>query len=150
MQVQSYLFFEGRCEDAMAFYGKVLGATVTMLMRYRDAPPQPADMPAPEGCAGPVDPDKVMHCSFRIGETELMASDGMCSGKPNFAGVSQSLTVGSTAEAERIAAALAEGGSVQMPPSETFFAHRFAMVQDRFGLSWMILHPKAMDASRAA
>lgn len=140
MQIQPYLFFEGRCEEALNFYRDRLGASITMLMRYKDAPPNDVPQGA-EGCAGgpPPDPDKVMHASFRVGDTQLMASDGMTSGKPNFAGISLSLLVGEVAEAERLFQALGDGGQVQMPMAKTFFSPAFGMVADRFGLSWMVL-----------
>ncbi|HTD66262.1 MAG TPA: VOC family protein [Candidatus Limnocylindria bacterium] len=131
--VQSYLFFDGRCEEAVEFYHKALGAEVEMLMRFKDSPepPQP-------GCS-PGDPNKVMHASFRIGETTVMASDGECQGKPSFQGFALSLTLPTEAEVERLFAALSEGGQVQMPLTKTFFSPRFGMVADRFGVSWMVL-----------
>jgi PhnB protein len=134
MQVQSYLFFDGRCDEALEFYRKQLGAEVTMLMRFKDSPEphQPGTLP-------PGSEDKVMHASFRIGETTLMASDGRCQGQPNFQGFAQSLTVPSEAEADRLFTALADGGQVHMPLTKTFFSPRFGMVADRFGLLWMIL-----------
>jgi PhnB protein len=138
MQVQPYLFFEGRCEEAIELYRGALGAEVTALMRYKDSPVPPD----PEKCAGGTPPgseDKVMHASFRIGETEVMASDGMCSGQPGFQGVALSLTVPDEATAERFFAALEDGGQVQMPLAQTFFSPRFGMVADRFGVSWMIM-----------
>jgi PhnB protein len=131
MQVQPYLNFDGRCEEALEFYRAAVGAEVMMLLRYQDSP---------EPCApGMVTPmDKVMHASFRIGENTLMASDCHCTGKPNFQGFSLSLTVPTVAEAERRFAALAEGGQVQMPLTKTFFSPSFGVVADRFGVSWMI------------
>jgi PhnB protein len=131
-QVQPYLNFDGRCDEALDFYRRALGAEVTMLMRFKDSP-----APADPSC-GPVSPDKVMHASFRIGATELMASDCNASGKPSFQGFSLSLTLVEKADADRFFAALADGGQVQMPLGETFFSPRFGMVQDRFGISWMI------------
>jgi len=133
MQLQPYLFFDGRCEEAVEFYKGVLGAEVTMLMRFKDSPepPQPGMVP-------PGSEDKVMHMSFRVGETTVLASDGRCQGKPSFQGFSLSLTVPNESEAERRFAALADGGQVQMPMTKTFFSPRFGMVADRFGVSWMI------------
>ena len=133
MQLQPYLFFDGRCEEALNFYKKALGAEVTMLMRFKDnpEPPQPGMVP-------PGSENKVMHMSFRIGETTVLASDGRCLGKPSFQGFALSLTVPNESEAERRFAALADGGQVQMPMSKTFFSPRFGMVADRFGVSWMI------------
>jgi len=143
MQVQPYLFFEGRCEEAIDFYRGALGAEVTMLMRFKDSP-EPS---SPEMCP-PGSEDKVLHASFRIGETEVMASDGMCSGQPSFQGVSLSLTVPDEATAERFFAALGDGGQVQMPLAQTFFSPRFGMVADRFGVSWMItVAPEGQSAS---
>jgi PhnB protein len=128
--VQPYLFFDGRCEEALEFYRRTLGAEVTALMRFKESP-DPAMCPPSAG-------DKVMHASFRIGETTLLASDGRCQGKPSFQGFSLSLTVANEAEADRLFASLAEGGQVQMPLSKTFFSVRFGMVADRFGVPWMI------------
>jgi len=133
MPVQSYLFFDGRCEEALAFYRDALGAQVSAVMHYKDSPDKP-----PPGM-GPIPGDKVMHASFRIGDTELMASDGMASGKPEFRGFSLSVTVRDEAEARLRFDALAVGGQVQMPLGKTFFAPKFGMVQDRFGVSWMII-----------
>jgi PhnB protein len=132
MQVQSYLFFDGRCEEALEFYRRTLGAEVVMLMRYRESP-EKAPTPMPPGSE-----DKVMHASFRIGDSELMASDGMCGGTTSFQGFALSVTPATEAEAERLFAALADGGQVQMPLTRTFFSPRFGMVADRFGVSWMI------------
>jgi PhnB protein len=128
MQVQPYLFFDGRCEEAMAFYRIALGAEVTARMRFKDGPE-------------PVSPgtgEKVMHANMRIGETTVLVSDGRCLGRAQFEGFALSLTVGSEAEAERLFTALGEGGQVQMPLTRTFFSPRFGMVADRFGVSWMI------------
>jgi PhnB protein len=133
MHVQSYLFFDGRCEEALEFYKKALGAEVLMLMRNSDSPE-----PAPPGMLPPGSENKVMHASFKVGDSTLMASDGSCHGKPTFQGVSLSLTVASAEEAEQRFAALAEGGQVQMPLTQTFFSPRFGMVADRFGVSWMV------------
>jgi PhnB protein len=129
--VQPYLFFDGRCEEAVEFYRKALGAAVESLTRFKDSP-DPGMCPPGAG-------DKVMHASFRIGETTVMASDGQCSGRPSFQGFSLSLTLPDEAEAERLFASLADGGQVQMPLAKTFFSPRFGMVADRFGVSWMIL-----------
>jgi len=132
--VQPYLFFDGRCEEALDFYVRAIGAEVIMLMRFKDSP----ELPQPGACA-PGSEDKVMHASFRIGSATMMASDGRCTGKPNFQGFSLSLTVGTAEEAEQLFAALAEGGQVQMPLARTFFSQRFGMVADRFGVGWMIM-----------
>ena len=133
--VQPYLFFDGRCDEALEYYKQTLGAEVEMLMRFKDNPD-------PAGCGGgPADQDKVMHASVRIGDTVLMASDGRCQGKPSFEGFALSLSVPTEAEAERRFAALAEGGQVVMPLGKTFFSPRFGMVVDRFGVTWMLLVP---------
>jgi PhnB protein len=129
--VQPYLFFEGRCEEAIEFYRSALGAEVTMLLRFKDSP-------EPGACA-PADENKVMHASFRIGDTTLMASDGRCEGKPSFQGFSLSLTAPNEVEAERLFASVAEGGQVQMPLTKTFFSPRFGMAVDRFGVLWMVI-----------
>jgi PhnB protein len=134
MQVQPYLFFEGRCAEALAFYKRALGAEVTMLMRFKESPEPP-----PPGMVPPGSEDKVMHACFRVGETAVMASDGRCQGHPSFSGFALSLTAPDDAAAERLFAALAEGGQVQMPLAKTFFASRFGMVADRFGVPWMIV-----------
>jgi len=134
MQVQPYLFFEGRCEEAVEFYRSALGAEVTMLMRFKESPE-----PCEAGMLPPDAGDKVMHASLRIGDTTVMASDGQCLGQPSFQGFSLSLSVADGAEAERLFTALGEGGQVQMPLTQTFFAPRFGMVADRFGVSWMII-----------
>jgi PhnB protein len=131
MQVQPYLSFEGRCEEAVEFYRKALGAEVTMLKRFKESPD-------PYKCS-PGTEDKVMHVSFRVGDTTLLASDGRCTGQPNFQGISLSLTVADDAEAERLFASLADGGQVQMPLTKTFFSSQFGMVADRFGVPWMIV-----------
>ncbi len=128
--VQPYLFFEGRCEEALEFYRTALGAEVTMLMRYQESPDPTMCQPG----AG----DKVMHSSFRVGESTLMASDGRCTGKANFEGFSLSLTLTTEADADRYFTALSKGGQVHMPLTKTFSSPRFGMVADQFGVSWMI------------
>ena len=134
MLVQPYLFFEGRSEEAAEFYRRTLGAEVTMMVRYKDSPEPP-----PPGMVPPGSENKVMHMALRIGESVVMASDGSCAGKPNFQGFSLSLTVKDGAEADRVFAALADGGQVKMPLGKTFFSPRFGMVADRFGVSWMVI-----------
>jgi PhnB protein len=134
MFVQPYLFFDGRCEEAIEFYRDTLGAEVEMLMRFKDSP-EPCD----PSMVPPGSENKVMHASFRIGKTTLMASDGNCTSQPKFEGFSLSLSASSEAEAERLFAALGKGGQVQMPLTQTFFARRFGMVADRFGVSWMVI-----------
>ena len=139
MQVQSYLFFDGRCEEALEFYRKAVGAQVTMLMRFKESPdPIPADK------VPPGSEDKVMHASFNIGETMLMASDGYAKGQPTFKGFALSLNAADEAEARRLFGALSEGGQVQMPLGKTFWSPAFGMVEDRFGISWMVQVPAPM------
>jgi PhnB protein len=134
MQIQPYLFFDGRCDEAVEFYRTALGAEVTMLMRFKDSPE-----PHQPGMVPPGAENKVMHASLRLGEATLMASDGRCLGKPSFQGFSLSLTARDDADAERMFAALAAGGQVQMPLTKTFFSSRFGMVADRFGAPWMVI-----------
>ncbi len=134
MKVQPYLFFDGRCEEAIEFYKRVLGAEVVMMMRFSDSPDPP-----PPGMVAPGSENKIMHAAMRIGETEVMASDGRAMGKPEFKGVTLSLSVASEAEADRLFNALGNGGQVQMPIGKTFFSPRFGMVADRFGVSWMVV-----------
>jgi PhnB protein len=131
--VQPYLFFNGCCEEAVAFYRRALGAQVEMMMRFKESPEPP-----PPGTVPPGFENKIMHTSFRVGETTVMASDGCEADKPNFQGFSLSISVPTEAEANRIFAALSEGGQVQMPLAKTFWSPRFGMVQDRFGLGWMV------------
>ena len=136
MLVQPYLNFDGRCEEALEFYAKALGAKVTMMMRYRESPEQPGMNPA--GAE-----NKIMHSNFSIGDTQVMASDGHCEGKKKFEGFSLTLGVATAAEAERCFSALADGGQVFMPLAKTFWSPCFGMVGDRFGLMWMVSVPPA-------
>jgi PhnB protein len=131
MQIQPYLFFEGRSEEALEFYKSKLNAMVEFLMRYKDNP-DPKYNPPNSG-------EKVMHSCFRIGDTQVMASDGNCTGKPSFQGFSLTFNAADAAAAKRRFSALAEGGQVNLPLSETFFAKSFGMVADRFGLNWMVM-----------
>jgi PhnB protein len=133
MEIQPYLFFDGHCEEAVAFYETALGAKVEMMMRYRESPdPLPPDMVPPERS------DQIMHASLRIGGAVLMASDD-CSGKTqHLSGFSLSLGVPDAATADRVFNALADGGQVIMPLGKTFWSPRFGMVTDRFGVSWMV------------
>jgi len=133
MQVQPYLFFNGRCEEALEFYKKSLGAKVEMLMRNKESPEPP-----PPGMLPPGSENKVMHASFRIGDTVVMASDGRCSGQPSFQGFSLSIDATDTASAKRIFDALVDGGSAQMPLTKTFWSPCFGMLTDRFGVAWMV------------
>lgn len=133
MQIQPYLFLDGRCEEAIAFYRKTLGAEVIMMMRFKESPE-----PHQPGMIPPGAENKVMHAAFRVGESTILASDGHCTGKPNFQGFSLSLTVANEAEADRVFTALSDGGQVQMPMAKTFFSPRFGIVADRFGVGWMV------------
>ena len=135
MQVESYLFFDGRCEEAIEFYRRVLGAEVTMLMRWKDCPEQPKN----QDMIPPGSENKVMHARLKIGQAAVMASDGRSTGKPSFQGFALSVSAANEAEADRVFNALADGGQVQMPLDKTFFSPRFGMVADRFGVSWMVL-----------
>ena len=133
MQLQPYLFFDGRCEEAAEFYRRTLGAEVVMQMRFKDGPE-----PQQPGMVPPGAEDKIMHMCLRVGDTTFMASDGRCLGQPSFQGFALSLTVPNEAEADRLFASLGDGGQVQMPLAKTFFSPRFGMVADRFGVSWMV------------
>ncbi|HEY8607704.1 MAG TPA: VOC family protein [Noviherbaspirillum sp.] len=133
MQVQPYLFFGGRCEEALTFYREALGAEVPTMMRFRESPE-----PCAPGMVPPGFEDKVMHAEFRIGDSMLMASDG-CSTQTGFQGVSLSIGVRDDAEAARVFNALAQGGKVEMPLQKTFFASSFGSVADRFGVSWLVV-----------
>ena len=132
--VEPYLFFEGRAEEALAFYQKALGAKLEMMMRNKESPEPP-----PPGMKAPA--EKIMHASILIDGARVMASDGMCSGKPNFQGFSLSVTAASEAEAKRKFDALAEGGKVTLPLGKTFFSPAFGMLTDRFGVGWMVMVP---------
>ena len=131
--VQAYLFFNGNCEQAVEFYRTALGAQVEMVVRYKDSPEA-----AQPGAVTPGFENKIMHASFRIGQTTVMASDGCSAESAGFNGFSLSLSVRTEAEADRAFAALAEGGQVRMPLTKTFWSPRFGMVEDRFGVGWMI------------
>lgn len=133
MQVQPYLFFNGRCEEAIGFYRRALGADVQMLMRFKESPEPP-----PPGTLPPGSENKVMHATLRIGETVVMVSDGRCAGPPDFQGVALAISVPDVTVADRLFDALTDGGQVQMPLGQTFWSPRFGMVTDRFGLSWMV------------
>lgn len=134
MQLQPYVHFNGRCEEAIEFYKKAVGAQVNMLMRFKD-------MPASCGpnAITPGTENKVMHANLRIGDSVLLASDGRCTGSPKFEGFSLTLNASSEAEAEKNFNALAEGGNVTMPLQKTFFSAKFGMLTDRFGVSWMVI-----------
>jgi len=139
MNIQPYLSFEGRATEAIDFYKNALGAKVDVIMHFKDAP---AEMKAQ---MSPQSMDKVMHAALKIGDTQVLASDGRCTGKPAFSGISLTLNAANNAEAEKLFSALGSGGQVTMPMAETFFAHRFGMVADKFGVNWMVIAPKAMN-----
>lgn len=133
MKIEPYLFLEGRCDEAIAFYRNALDAELLMLVRYGDSPD-------PQAC-GPVDPAKVMHAALRVGDMMLLLSDGLAGGTPRFEGIALSLAVADDAAARRRFDALADGGKVTSPLAATFFASAFGMLTDRFGVSWMVLTP---------
>jgi PhnB protein len=135
MNIRPYLFFEGRCEEAIGFYRDSLGAEVRMLLRYKDAPEQSAD----PSTVKPENAEKIMHAALQIGETHVLASDGHVSGQQAFNGFGLNINVATDAEAERIFTALGVGGTVRMPMEKTFFASRFGMVSDRFGVLWLVM-----------
>jgi PhnB protein len=136
MQLQPYLFFDGRCEEAIEYYRKALDAKVEMLMRYKESPEPP-----PPGHQVPG--DKVMHAALRIGDTQVLASDGFASGKPKFEGFSLSFNARDDAHAKRVFGALGDGGKVTQPLVKTFFASSFGMVHDKFGVPWIVIAAKA-------
>jgi PhnB protein len=133
MLIQPYLFFEGRAEEAIEFYKKTLGAKVEMSMRFKDAPDQ--------SMISPGSGDKVMHAAIKIGDATLLISDGRNTGKPNFQGFSLTIYAKDEAEADKMFGALGAGGEVRMPMGKTFFAKRFGMLADKFGVGWMIIVP---------
>ena len=136
MHIQPYLFFDGRCDEALEFYKQTLGAETLMLMRYKESPD-------PAQC-NPDTLDKVMHASFRVGESIVLASDGHCQGNAKFEGFSLTINADTDADAQRLFTALSEGGAVRMPLAETFFATSFGMLADRFGVGWMVIKVKPM------
>ena len=131
MAIQPYLFFEGRCEEAIEFYRAAVGAELVMLMRNKESPDQSQTAPGTE--------DKVLHAAFNIGGSMVMASDGYSSGKPEFKGFSLSIDAPDAAGAKRFFDALSKGGSVQLPLQQTFFSPAFGMLTDRFGVGWMVM-----------
>jgi PhnB protein len=137
LAAQPYLSFEGRCEEALAFYKETLGAEVTMLLRFGEMPP------GEEGCAGgpatPPPAEKVMHAAFRIGASELYASDGMCQGPARFCGIALSVAFPDAPSAQAAFNRLADGGRVDVPMMPTFFTPAFGIASDRFGVQWMVL-----------
>ena len=131
--IQPYLNFDGRCDEALEFYKKAIGIKVDMLMRFKDAPDKSMMAPGSE--------EKVMHASFTFGDSNVMASDGHCKGKPGFQGFHLSLNVPDAATAKKYFTALSQGGQVHMPLDKTFFSPAFGMLADRFGVTWMVHVP---------
>jgi PhnB protein len=142
--LQPYLFFDGKCEEAIEFYGRAVGAKVNMLMRFKESPEPPAS-----GCMPPGSENKVMHAQITVGGTVVLVSDGRCTNRPNFQGFSLALSVASEADADSTFNALADGGHIQSPLAKTFFSPRFGMVVDRFGVMWMVMvRPTENPASK--
>ena len=131
MKVQAYITFDGRCEEALEFYKKSIGAEVTSLMRWKES--QDKDMKGPPGYE-----EKIMNAAFRIGETELMADDGMGDKTTEFKGMTLAIEVADDAEAKRVFTALGQGGNVTMPLMKTFWTSSFGMLTDKFGVPWMV------------
>jgi PhnB protein len=131
--IQPYLFFNGNCENAIEFYRKALGADIEMMMRFKESPEPP-----PPGTVPPGFENKIVHASFRVGQTSVMASDGCSAEKATFEGFSLSLSVPNEAEADRAFNALSDGGQITMQLTKTFWSPRFGMLKDRFGIGWMI------------
>lgn len=137
MNIQPYLYFDGRSQEAIDFYKGAIGAKVEMVMRFKEAPAEMQSQIAP-GMG-----DKIMHACIKVGDTPVFLSDGHCKGGAlHFQGITLTINADSDAEAEKLFAALGQGGQVQMPMTETFFATRFGMVADKLGVSWMVLNPK--------
>jgi PhnB protein len=134
MQVQAYLFFDGRADEAIEFYKKAVGAKPKMLMRFKDAPDQ--------SMVAPGSAEKVMHAAVDIGDTTVLMSDGRCTGQTSFKGFSLVVSAPSEAEADKVFGALSDGGQVTMPMANTFFAKRFGMLNDKFGVGWMVIVPQ--------
>ncbi|NJO32986.1 MAG: VOC family protein [Rhodospirillales bacterium] len=135
MKVQPYVFFDGKCEEALEFYKRAIGAKVNALMRFGEAPDQSQIKPESK--------NKVMHSAFQVGETEILASDGYCLGAPAFQGFALTINAADNAEALRLFTGIAEGGKIQMPLEKTFFAASFGIAVDKFGVNWMVIADKA-------
>jgi PhnB protein len=134
MQVQPYLFFDGRGEEALEFYKIAVGASPKMLMRIKDAPDKSMIAPGSE--------NKIMHAAVDIGDTTVLMSDGRCTGQANFQGFALAFSARNEAEADKVFSALGEGGQVTMPLAKTFFSPRFGMLTDKFGVGWMVIVPQ--------
>ncbi len=130
MEIQPYLFFNGRCEEAADFYHRAVGAEVEFAMKFKESPDKGSIPPGAE--------NKIMHMSLKIGSSTVLLSDGRCQGQASFEGFSLSVVVETDAEASRLFSALGQGGKVQMPLTKTFFSSNFGMLEDKFGVSWMI------------
>ena len=133
METQAYLFFDGRCEEAVEFYKTALGAEVGPMIRFKESPDQ--------SMVAPGTGEKIMHGQMNIGKTTILVSDGRCTGNPGFQGFAMSITVDDPADCDKLFNPLAESGQIQMPLMETFFAKRFGMVIDKFGVMWMVIKP---------
>jgi PhnB protein len=131
MQVQPYLNFDGRCDEALEFYKKAIGAKVGMLMRFKEAPDKSMISPGNE--------EKIMHSAVQVGDAMVLMSDGRCTGKPNFHGIALAISAKTEAEADKLFNGLADGGRVTMPMAKTFFSPKFGMLADKFGVGWMVL-----------
>ena len=136
MHVQTYVYGDGRSEEMLSFYKQAVGAQITMLMKFKEAPDQSQMSP---GSA-----EKIMHAAFKVGETDIMISDGMNKGNPKFDGFALTIQAKDPAEAEKYFKGLTNGGEVTMPLAETFFAKSFGMLRDKFGVNWMVIAPKPM------
>ena len=134
MKMQTYVNFAGSCAEAFRYYEKHLDGTTGMMMTQSQSPDQSRVKPDMK--------DKILHARIAIGGTQLMGAD-IPTAEP-MRSAYLSLSVDSDGEAERIFAALSDGGQVFMPIQETFFASRFAQLRDRFGINWMILHERPM------
>ena len=135
VNIQPYMFFSGRCEEAIEFYKKAIGAEVEMIMHFNESPE-----PTPPEMLQAGFETKVMHASFRVGNATILCSDG-CDDKAKFDGFSLALHVPTEADADRAFAALSDAGEVRMPLAKTFWSPRFGMVKDKFGIGWMVMVP---------
>jgi PhnB protein len=133
MRVEPYLMFSGRCEEAIAFYKQAIGAQTTMVMRFDESPDKNHPMPLPPNWG-----QKIMHCAIKVGDTMLLASDGMSEEPVSYAGVSLSITADNEAQVKRLFDALSQSGKVFMPPGKTFWSPCFGMTSDKFGVNWMV------------
>ncbi|HEX4125838.1 MAG TPA: VOC family protein [Tepidisphaeraceae bacterium] len=134
MHVNPYLSFEGKCDQAIDFYKSAAGAEVSSLMRYKEMPGG-----CPEGSPSSAHPEKVMHAELKIGDSTILASDGRCTGQPKFEGITLAISVPTDAQGQKIFNGLAAGGKVTMPLGKTFFSSQFGMLQDRFGVGWLVI-----------